>query len=61
MAGRPDPALGQRITLVIEGMRDVHIEEKALKVGHGMGAIRPRAVEFVPAFEETATGKVRRK
>ena len=61
VAGRPDPALGQRITLVIEGTRDVHIEEKALKIGHGMGAIRPRAVEFVPAFEETATSKVRRK
>lgn len=61
VAGRPDAALGQSITLVIEGHRDALIEEKALAFCRGLGTIRPRAIEFMTVFEETATGKVRRK
>lgn len=61
VAGRPDAALGQCITLVIEGQRDALIEEEALAFCRGLGTIRPRAIEFMTTFEETETGKVRRK
>ncbi len=61
VAGRPDPALGDRITLVVEGTGEAKLADALLEAGADEGAIRPRSVEFVAAFEETATGKVRRK
>ena len=60
VTGRPDPALGDRITLVVEGTGEAKLADALLEAGADEGAIRPRSVEFVPAFDETATGKVRR-
>lgn len=58
VAGRPDPALGDRITLVVEGPPDGELGKQVLDACSGIGIERPRAVEFVDAFRETATGKV---
>ena len=61
VCGRDDEVLGDRITLVLEGAPQEELMEMLLSACHGLGNTRPRAVEFLPAFEETATGKVIRK
>ena len=63
LAGRPDPLTGMRVTLVVEGEVDPTLTDRlldALATGHPH-ADRPRAVEWQPKLEETATGKVRRR
>ena len=60
VSGRPDAALGDRITLVVEGTGEAKLADALLEAAADEGAIRPRSVEFATAFEETATGKLRR-
>ena len=63
LIGRPDPLTGMRVTLVLEGRPDPILTARLLEgltTGHPH-ADRPRAVEWQPEFEETATGKVRRR
>lgn len=61
ICGRADEVLGDRITLVLEGAPKEEWTEWLLAACQGLGHTRPRAVEFLPVFEETATGKVIRK
>lgn len=63
LTGRPDPLTGMRVTLVIEGEAEPTLTARlldALAKGHPH-AERPRAVEWLERFEETDTGKVRRR
>ena len=61
VTGRADAQLGERIAVVVEGKADSVMAAAALEALSGKGATRPRDVEFVSRFEETDTGKVRRK
>lgn len=61
VCGRDDEVLGDRITLVLEGAPQEELTETLLVACSGLGNTRPRAVEFLPVFEETASGKVVRK
>lgn len=61
ITGREDTVLGNRITLVVEGPRDEELARSILAAGGSLGNVRPRAVEFMPVFESTATGKLLRK
>ena len=63
LTGRPDPLTGMQVTLVLEGEVESGLDVRlldALATGHPH-ADRPRAVEWQLRFEETATGKVRRR
>ena len=62
LAGRPHPQTGQQVTLVIEGAADAALGSALLNqlaVAHPQPD-RPRAIEWMSTFEETATGKIRR-
>ena len=61
VAGRTDSRLGHRVALVLEGAEDTALEEAVMNAVRDMGLSRPRSVEFMALFEETNTGKVRRK
>jgi len=63
LAGRPHAVTGQQVTLVVEGEEDSALGLALLErlaEGHPYPD-RPRAVEWRERFEETATGKVRRR
>jgi len=63
LTGRPDSLTGMQVTLVLEGEEQPTLTTRllnALTTGHPH-ADRPRAVEWQHRFEETATGKVRRR
>ncbi len=63
LAGRPHAVTGQQVTLIIEGEEDPELGLTLLErlaEGHPHPD-RPRAVEWRERFEETATGKVRRR
>lgn len=61
IAGVPDPALGEKLILVIEGQED---KENVLKGIRSLKSISkyevPKSVYFVPKFIETTTGKIQR-
>ena len=61
VTGRKDIRLGHRVALVLEGPEDAALEEAVMNAVSEMGRSRPRSVEFMAHFEETNTGKVRRK
>ena len=63
LAGRPHAITGQQVTLILEGEEDPTLGLSLLEQlaeGHPQPD-RPRAVEWRERFEETATGKVRRR
>lgn len=61
VCGRTDETLGDRITLVLEGAPQEGLTETLLEACKDLGNIRPRSVEFLGVFEETASGKVLRR
>jgi len=63
VAGRPHPVHGQQVTLVVEGPSDTALGTRlmATLVERHPHPDRPRAVEWMDRFEETATGKVVRR
>lgn len=56
-AGRPDATLGHHIAVVVEGERSPELAQAILLKLQSRGMRRPRSVEFVAVFRETATGK----
>jgi len=61
ISGRKDEVMGDRITLIVEGEADAALTRNLLADCADLGNIRPRSVEFISCFEQTETGKVRRK
>lgn len=61
VAGRKDSRLGHSVALILEGPQDSGLEEAVMNAVSEMGRSRPRSLEFTARFEETDTGKVRRK
>jgi len=62
--GSADPVLGEAVTLVLEGTRPDDASLQLLKVRVVAATTkfhRPRLIGFADAFEETPTGKIRRK
>jgi O-succinylbenzoic acid--CoA ligase len=63
VAGMPDPKLGEKLVLVMEGHGGKNLESKideALK-SIARGVERPKSVIFIPVFTRTNTQKVNRK
>jgi O-succinylbenzoic acid--CoA ligase len=58
VAGIPDPVLGEKLVLIIEGA-DQNLDET---VFDGLDKFeKPKAVFYVPEFTETLNGKIKRK
>ena len=63
VTGFPDAKLGEIVTLIVEGSSIENTEQdKVLKLAsvHLPKYQSPKIIRFVPAFEETATGKIHR-
>ncbi|MEO1011866.1 MAG: AMP-binding protein [Bacteroidota bacterium] len=62
IAGLPDPDLGQKAVLVIEGETDREQLKQRMASSHSLDKFEiPRAIYTVPRFAETRTGKIHRK
>ncbi len=61
VAGVPDVALGEKLTLFVEGNLDVQMMSQKI---HGLGALQkfeiPKDIITVPIFAETKNGKINR-
>ncbi|WP_321538707.1 AMP-binding enzyme [Flavobacterium piscinae] len=58
VAGKPDPVLGERLVLIVEG-EPMTIEDAVFEVLDKYE--KPKEIHFVKHFEETPTGKIVRK
>jgi O-succinylbenzoic acid--CoA ligase len=63
VAGMPDPKLGEKLVLIVEGNFEKNLE---LKINDALKSIarhveRPKSVVFIPDFTRTNTEKVNRK
>jgi O-succinylbenzoic acid--CoA ligase len=64
VAARPDPRLGERVALLVEGPPLTPPQESALQahLRHQLNPYeRPRQIEYLPTFVNTPTGKIDRK
>lgn len=63
IAGRPHPTVGMQVTLVLEGQPNGDLEQALMDQLSQVYSHpdRPRAVLWMDPFEETETGKIRRR
>ncbi len=60
VAGEPDPTLGQRLVLIVEGSEDSTLLSNLKRLKTLDKFELPRHIYFVSAFAETETGKIQR-